>query len=157
MKNINYFFATFFYCGYFPKAPGTFASLVAGGLGYVVLNKFGFMPLLFVFLLITLIGFFTSGIVAGFEGIEDPSIVVIDEAAGILISMLIVAFFTENYFVNFLLSFLFFRLYDISKLFPVNKMEKIKGGSGIMLDDLVAGVMAALSVLIVIFFAGKIK
>ena len=156
MRGISYFFATFFYCGYFPKAPGTFASLVAGFLGYIFLNNLGKSPLFFLFLSITLIGFLTSGVVAGFENVKDPSIVVIDEASGILISMLIVVFFTENHFLNFLLSFLFFRLYDISKLFPVNKMEKIRGGSGIMLDDIVAGLMAALSVIVVILISGKI-
>ncbi|BBB31866.1 phosphatidylglycerophosphatase A [Thermotomaculum hydrothermale] len=157
MKNINYIIATFFYCGYFPFAPGTFASLVAGLLGYFILLEANYLTLVAVFFIITIAGFLTSGIIENYENKEDPSIVVIDEASGILVSMLIVGFFYENYFLNFILSFVFFRFYDITKFFPVNKMEKIKGGSGIMLDDIVAGIMAGVSVLIIVFIAGKIK
>ncbi len=157
MKGINYLLATFFYCGYFPKAPGTFASFIAGLLGYIVLKNSGISYLFFLFLLVTLLGFLTSGNVANLESEEDPSIVVIDEASGVLFSMLIVALFLKSFLYNFLLSFVFFRVYDISKVFPVNKMEKIKGGSGIMLDDLVAGAMAALTILILSLLLGKIE
>jgi len=156
VRKVNYFVATFFYCGYFPIAPGTFASLIAGLIGYLFLTNFSLFSFVIFFLLITVAGFVTSGAVAEYEGKKDPSIVVVDEASGIIISMLIVSLFYQNHLINLILSFLFFRLYDISKIFPVNKMEKINGGSGIMLDDIVAGMMAALSVLAMIFISGKI-
>ena len=155
MKGIKYFFATFFYCGYFPLAPGTFASLITGILGYVVLSLFGMNALTIFFLVVTALGFAVSGEVEKYEGKKDPSIVVIDEASGILISMLMVSFFINNHILNLILSFAFFRLYDISKLYPVNKIERIKGGSGIMLDDIAAGIMAGLTALAIIFLWRK--
>ncbi len=156
MKGIKYFFATFFYCGYFPLAPGTFASLITGILGYVVLSLFGIYALTIFFLVVTALGFAVSGDVEKYESKKDPSIVVIDEASGILISMLMVSFFFKSHMLNLILSFVFFRLYDITKLYPVNKMEKMKGGNGIMLDDILAGIMAGLTSLAIILLSGEI-
>jgi len=156
VKGINYLIATFFYSGYFPKAPGTFASFVAGIFACLILHFRGINFLFAFFVISTLLGFFSSGYVEKKERKKDPSIVVIDEVAGILASVLIIAFFYNGILWNFVLSFLFFRLYDIFKVFPVNKMENIGGGSGIMLDDIVAGIMAGVSGLVILFIFGKI-
>ncbi len=155
MKKANYIFATFFGSGYFPFAPGTFASIIAGLIGYLALLKQGISILFALFIIVAITGFISSGVVEQYENQKDPSIIVIDEAAGMLVSMLMVSFFTNNHTLNLFLSFLFFRIFDITKVYPVGKMEKIGGGAGIMLDDIVAGILAGLSVLVTIFVFKK--
>jgi len=71
---------------------------------------------------------------------KDSQHIVIDEVAGYLISM---SFFTLNdYWLYILLGFILFRAFDILKPFPINKLQNLKGGFGVMLDDILAGVYA---------------
>jgi len=138
---LNYLIATFFYSGYFPKAPGTFGSFVALLFLFIINYFFGFMGVLIFFLFTTISGFFTAGKVADAEKIEDPGFIVIDEAAGLSLAVLIS--YGKPYFL--ILSFVLFRFFDILKPLFIKKFEHMgNSGTGIMLDDLVAGIYAGI-------------
>ena len=70
---------------------------------------------------------------------KDPKEVIIDEFIGQFIALI----FIPNSVLGLLLSFLLFRFFDITKLYPVNKAEKIPGAIGVLADDIVAGLMTA--------------
>jgi phosphatidylglycerophosphatase A len=145
MMKFNYFIATFFYSGYFPKAPGTAGSITALPFLYAINKFWGFRGLVVFFVLTVILGFFTADFVAKKEQNKDPSIVVIDEVAGLTLAVLIS--YGKPYYL--LLSFVLFRFFDILKPLFIKKLEKIgSAGTGIMLDDLLAGVYAGLAVLL---------
>ncbi len=136
MKNkIKYVLATGFGSGYSPLIPGTTGSLLALILYILIpLNSW-------YWLIISTITFFIGIRVATFvenDKGKDPKIVVIDEFVGQWIALL----FLPRTFIVFVAAFILFRFLDIIKLYPANRMEKIRGGSGIMLDDVVAGLYA---------------
>lgn len=129
---------TFFYTGYLPKMPGTFTSFFAMLLFLIP----GFENPTLLMILISL--FMGIGVVIGskFESVhgKDPSIFTLDEVVGTWISLL----FVKKTFYFILLAFVIWRILDIVKPFPANIAEKIKGGWGIMLDDVIAGVYTLL-------------
>lgn len=133
--------------GYIPLAPGTFASAAAALLCFYVPSLTGlflFVPLI---LLSVVLGVWAGGVMEREYG-EDPSQAVIDEVAGQWIALL--ALPASPLVV--LLSFGFFRLYDILKPGPVDSAQRLPGGWGIMADDVLAGVLANLSVRLVMLF-----
>jgi phosphatidylglycerophosphatase A len=133
---IHKFLATGFYSGFSPIVPGTAGSLVGlliyliPGVEYIFI--LGPLTILFFF-----IGIFTSARVEKQIG-EDPSIVVIDEIVGMWISL----FFLPKKFAIYLGAFVLFRIFDIIKPSPARQVERYKGGWGIMLDDVFAGIYA---------------
>jgi phosphatidylglycerophosphatase A len=138
LNRIFLFLATGFGVGYSPIAPGTLGTLVAILVYYFLSNIPS--PLYE----ITLVGFlFLSVWVSGnaeifFEKKDDPRIV-IDEIIGFLITMLWVPKTIRFVIIGFFL----FRFFDILKPFPIRRLEKVfKGGFGVVLDDVVAGVYA---------------
>lgn len=140
MKFLNYLISTGLGSGYSPVAPGTAGSLLAAAVIYL------FAPvangLLFVILVILFFtGVYTGGQLEKELG-EDPSLVVIDEIVGMGISLL----FAPPDWRWYLLAFLLFRALDILKPPPVRRLEKLHGGWGIMLDDVMAGVYALILV-----------
>ncbi|HEX2865936.1 MAG TPA: phosphatidylglycerophosphatase A [Ignavibacteriales bacterium] len=149
MKN-NFFIKLLgsgFYTGYIPFAPGTFGSLAA-------LLIYWFIPgfeLPYVIIPLIVI-FFLIGIKAGdrFEityGKKDPSEATIDEVVGMWISLLFVPK-VLNYVI---LSFVIWRIFDIIKPSPARNAEKLKGGLGIMLDDVIAAAYSCILVHLIIF------
>lgn len=129
--------ATLFFIGYFPFAPGTIASLFA----MIILFIFKFSDTsIFIMLIITLIlGIISSNKIEKQTDKKDPSYVVIDEFAGYLTSVLWIPLTIQN----LLLAFIFFRFFDILKPPPIKQIEKnVEGGLGIMIDDIIAGVMS---------------
>ncbi len=133
--------STCFGIGYFPLAPGTVTSIVAV-LGYyyfpVLHNP---LLLLSLVLLCSGAGIWAGGVMEEHYG-EDPSIVTIDELAG---QWLALVFLPEG-LVPLALSLLLFRFFDIAKPGPVDAAQRLPGGWGIMVDDLLAGLFANLSV-----------
>jgi phosphatidylglycerophosphatase A len=135
-------FATFFGAGYFPKGPGT-----AGSLAAVILA----IPFLYLNLPVWLLGvasFFllypaiaASDIVAREASRKDPQIVVIDEVLG---QWLTLAGAQRLNWRSLLIGFVLFRIFDILKPSPVRQLERVPGGAGIVLDDMMAGVYGAL-------------
>jgi phosphatidylglycerophosphatase A len=142
-------FATWFGCGHFPKGPGTAGSLgallVALPLVYAGLPSWGFLLLSLVLLYP---GIAASSSVAIRSGLKDPQIVVIDEVLGQWITL---AGASVLNWKSFLLAFVLFRLFDILKPPPIRRLERIPGGAGIVLDDILAGVYGA----IVLAIAGR--
>ena len=129
--------------GFIPGAPGTYASLATTLiflLFYCVSHRIEPALHLSAVCLISLVGVLTASDASKSTGIEDPSFVVIDEAAGQLLTFL---FLPVNAF-NLILGFAAFRLFDIWKPFPIRKLESLRKGVGIMADDLLAGVYANL-------------
>ncbi len=142
MKNIKISIATFFGIGRFPIAPGTLASLVTTGVIFVLFhftNPSIITRSISVFL-IFLIGIPCADAAEKFFGKKDPGIIVIDEVAGQMITFLFLyPDFTRRSILIFITGFLLFRIFDILKPFPVNLADRLNGGFGIMLDDIVAG------------------
>ena len=136
--------ATYLYVGLLPKMPGTWGSIFALPLAWV-LYQLG-QPIYWIGLLIvTLLGIWASGIYSQRVGKEDPDEVVIDEVAGILTVFL----FVKPTPVNLILGLILFRVIDILKPPPVDRLEKLPHGVGIMLDDIAAGILAGLILLAV--------
>ena len=138
---MNYFIlllATGFRVGYSPVAPGTLGTLIAIPVYYFLSSIPS--PIYE----ITLIGFFFLSVWISenaeiFFGKKDDQRIVIDEMMGFLITMLWVPKATHFIVIGFFL----FRLFDILKPFPIRRLEKrLKGGYGVVLDDVMAGVYA---------------
>ena len=125
--------------GYLRPAPGTIGSLVALVTGYLI-AKFSLGVLVAAILAISILGIFAAERYRQITGKKDASEVIIDEVAGQWIPLVIIPLEIEWYIAAFLL----FRFFDISKIGPVGHAEKFTGGVGVMADDLVAGIMAAL-------------
>lgn len=140
--------ATFFGIGKIPIVPGTMASL-AGTVIVVVLH--GHLALYIgVALLVTVLGFITSGRMERIAGKKDPSCVVIDEVSGIMI-----AFFLLPVNAPVLLTaFFVFRAFDMFKIYPVNKFEEMEGGVGVMMDDIIAGLYTNITMQAAVRLAG---
>jgi phosphatidylglycerophosphatase A len=135
---------TFFGAGLLSPGPGTYGSVAAVLLWFAAAHAFHpphFALLTTIAALAaTLIGIPAATIVARQSGREDPGHVVIDEVAGQLIAL--VAMPQSAGWV--VLAFLLFRLFDITKPPPVRQLERLPAGTGIMLDDLGAGLYALL-------------
>ncbi len=149
MKNMMYITATFFYIGKFPVGPGTMASLISLPLYFLIINNT--VLYLVVLLLVIGIGVISSRSVAIESGDEDPSYVVIDEVAGMGVSL----FLAPKSVLYFIIAFILFRLFDIFKLPFIKKAEHIGNGIGIMLDDIIAGVMT-MGIMLIIHTVGVI-
>lgn len=132
--------------GYLPLMPGTFGSLVGVGLFLLVFAATGasFALVLFSILIVTFAGIWAAFRTEALEGRKDPGIVVVDEVAGQMIALLPLTLLSLQPTARaVIVSFVLFRLFDIIKPYPAGRFERLKGGFGIMCDDLVAGVYAA--------------
>jgi phosphatidylglycerophosphatase A len=137
---------TFFGAGLLKPGPGTYGSVAAVALWFAAAHAFHPTPLTLAIgtalaaIATTLIGIPASTIVARESGREDPGHVVIDEVAGQLIALIAI----PADWKHALLSLLLFRLFDIFKPWPIRKLEALPAGTGIMLDDVAAGLFALL-------------
>jgi len=141
-KKIKIFFGTGFYSGYFPKIPGTFGSLIA--MLFFFIPGFGKLSFLIPFIILV----FFLGIYLGseFEKIyaKDPPVFTLDEFIGTWITFL----FVEKSLMILITGFIVWRILDILKPYPANKAEKLKGGLGIMLDDVISGMYSLIFIYI---------
>ncbi len=150
--------------GYLPKAPGTWGSLggVAISLGLAWMESrnalramrlrsdvnfwtVGITPSYLdyaIVLLIAILGVYVAGQAAKFANKKDPQFVVIDEVSGQMLAYF--SPFTVLNWKSLLLGFILFRVFDIWKPFPARQAESLPGGLGIMADDWIAGIYAAL-------------
>ncbi|GAA7219159.1 phosphatidylglycerophosphatase A [Helicobacter pylori] len=143
-------FLTLFFSGYSKKAPGTIGSLVALLLGLPILI-FSANTLFLAAVLIGLIAIAQIDKEEEESKIHDSSYIVIDELVGMWLAMAI----SGLSLVGVVLSFIFFRIYDITKPSLIGKIDKeVKGGLGVVADDALAGVLAGLSVLLAINILG---
>ncbi|MFQ5827528.1 MAG: phosphatidylglycerophosphatase A [Candidatus Methylomirabilia bacterium] len=127
------FIATAGGVGYVPVVPGTAGSLLALAILWIV--PFSPLGLALALLVLTILGGWASGRAERLLGRKDPNLVVVDEVAGMFLSVIAL----PRELVLFLSAFVLFRLLDILKPFPASRSESLPGGLGIMLDDLIAG------------------
>ncbi|GHQ13261.1 phosphatidylglycerophosphatase A [Helicobacter pylori] len=143
-------FLTLFFSGYSKKAPGTIGSLVALLLGLPILI-FSANTLFLAAIFIGLIAIAQIDKEEEESKIHDSSYIVIDELVGMWLAMAI----SGLSLAGVILSFIFFRIYDITKPSLIGKIDKeVKGGLGVVADDALAGVLAGLSVLLIINILG---
>ena len=136
--------ATGFGAGYFPIAPGTAGSL-AILIAYWISPEISALQLIMIIFGLTALGIYTATITEtemkkklGSDRGNDPGIIVIDEIIGMLIALLFIP--KKTFFL--IIAFILFRIFDIAKPYPARTMEKLHGGWGIVLDDVVAGIYA---------------
>ncbi len=141
--------STWFGCGYSPAAPGTVGAAAAIGVAILIEHFAGWNPLWFgaLALVVSLPAMWAAGETARQSNVEDPQFVVVDEVVG---QWLALAGARALNWRSWLAAFLLFRLFDIWKPVPVRQFEALPGGVGIVADDLMAGLYAAL----VLFLAG---
>lgn len=142
-----------------PIAPGTWGSLPPVGLFLVVLHFWPNAGILLAVLavLIILSSVFCVVLAGSAEKLankKDPGWVVLDEVAGQSIALLPAAFAGKNILVICAAAFIFFRIFDILKPAPARNAEKLPGGYGILLDDVFAGIYAAIIVLLFVTMLG---
>ncbi|MDY7034364.1 MAG: phosphatidylglycerophosphatase A [Thermodesulfobacteriota bacterium] len=136
MERVVLFIATGAYSGYSPVIPGTVGTLVGIGIFLIFYthSPFGYVAIL---LLLFFLAVFISDKAENILQEKDSKHIVIDEIFGFMVAMA----FLPNRVLYIVLGFFFFRLFDILKIFPANRIErKFKNGYGVVLDDLIAGV-----------------
>jgi len=138
LKTGSKILATFFGVGFFPLAPGTLTSLVVVMLYKFLLFNLSWPVYSLLFLFLFFGGIFVSSSYSTELGKTDPRKIVIDEACG----QLLVLFRMPTSWFLLLLGFFLFRIFDIIKPYPIRKVEKLKKGWGIMLDDILAAIYA---------------
>ena len=124
--------------------PGTFGSLVSLPIGYIILKLFGFWIFILIITLLLAISYYAISKYLIAKKSKDPKEIIIDEFIGQFIALI----FIPDTILGLLVSFLLFRFFDITKLYPVNKAEKIPGAIGVLADDVVAGLMTACIIII---------
>jgi len=159
IKKFNLLYLTIFNIGKIKKAPGTIASLITCLLFLILINIFN----IFTILLLTVVIFSYSFIAINnsFDefNTDDPQEIVIDEFVGQMLTLLALPVYETLYPLPIIYyciaGFLFFRLFDIWKPYPIGFVdEKVKGAIGIMLDDIFASIYAIGLLIIIFFFLG---
>ena len=144
--NFRKFFITVGFSGLSPKAPGTVGSFVSLFLGLFLLEFLHPSTLFLLSLLITVIAIKQIDIYENEVGIHDSKEIVIDELAGMWITLSICGINSSNILYMAPIAFLFFRLFDIWKPSFIGKIDRdVKGGLGVMGDDILAGIAAGIA------------
>ncbi|AHX03944.1 phosphatidylglycerophosphatase A family protein [Ehrlichia chaffeensis str. Heartland] len=156
--------ATWFGCGNITRAPGTIASFATMLLSPAIIlnNLFGIL----IIVLTGIMGLFAiPKYLLDHPNIVDPKEIVIDEVIGQLIAFSIpIVFFRYYQYVPqtfntlyllfyikiLIISFILFRIFDITKMWPINILERISGTTGIILDDVLAGIMSSICTIFII-------
>jgi phosphatidylglycerophosphatase A len=138
------FLATGFFVGRLGIAPGTLGTLIAVPILYIV--SFNVWTILATAGILFALGLIASNEIIRTTGEKDPEEVVIDEMVGYMMCFL----FVDPTFKNYLIAFVLFRVLDIFKPFPINLFERLPGAYGVMMDDLVAGVMTSFLMLLLL-------
>lgn len=156
-------FLTFFGAGLSPKAPGTVGTLASLPVGLIVLYYLGMETLFMLTVVITVVGIFEINKYEKSTGGHDQQHIVIDEAAGMWLSLMIAhsTAITLNYpyveIMAVIFSFASFRLFDIWKPSTIGWIDReLKGGMGVMLDDVLAGIAGGLLSVIILIGIGKL-
>ena len=141
MRKPGLFIATCGYVGYVPVAPGT-AGSIAGLALYGAAGLLGGTPVeIGVLAVVLAVGVWSSAASERHLGVTDPGVIVIDEVAGMLITLLAL----QPTWGGVLAGFLAFRFFDVVKPFPARWAERLPGGWGVMADDVIAGLYAHLA------------
>ena len=140
MIRLSEIISTVFFIGRFPIAPGTFCSFLAFLAWYFLRLYIESEFILYISLVLFFVGVAVSTIYSESIGKEDPSEIVIDEWVGQWIALWLI----PHSFIWGFASFLFFRVFDIFKPGPIKKMDDMHDAIGVMMDDVVAGILTCL-------------
>jgi phosphatidylglycerophosphatase A len=144
------FFATGGYAGFSPVAPGTIGTLWGIPLS-ILLADSGYIKSGVVLLIFFSVASWLASRACKITKVKDPPFIVCDEVVGFLVA----SFLIPITFLNIFFIFLLYRIFDILKPFPVNLIDdKVRGGIGIVLDDVVAGIYANLVFSVVVWLIG---
>jgi len=140
LRRLGVFVATGAFVGYAPVAPGTFGSAL--GLAVLFVVRYLQSPLAEGTALVLLagVGVWSASEAERHFGRTDPGYIVIDEVVGMLVTLA----FLPVTAIGILVAFLLFRLFDVVKPWPARRFERLHGGLGVMLDDVMAGIYAHL-------------
>ena len=151
---MTHLIATFFYVGHMRPAPGTWGSLAALPCAWVIYVLTGPWGLVVGAVLSYTLGVWATAIETRGKDDHDPSEIVIDEVCGQWIALLPVAFGAHMMTADitalwpgWIAAFVLFRLFDITKWGPIGWADRMHGPTGVMLDDVIAGVFAAIGVI----------
>lgn len=147
MKSVIKIISTFYYVGYLPLIPGTFGSLAAIGLYYLIRDNT--LLYLTTTLTIILLGFLVCSEAEKLFDRKDSRCIVIDEVGGMLVALLFIPYDLRLVVAAFLL----FRALDTLKPYPAGVLESKRGSLGVMGDDLVAGLYTNIVLQAVLRFA----
>ena len=142
------FIATFFYLGFVPCAAGSLASIIGALLAG--LSRGPMWIYLALLAAVTALGFVTGGRMERIMEEKDPPCVVIDEVAGAMIAF----FMLPGTPAVLVTAFFVFRAFDMFKIYPADRLEQRPGGTGVMMDDVVAGIYTNLIMQAAIRLAG---
>lgn len=143
-------FSVWFGVGFLPKVPGTFATLTAVPL-VLILDRIEILSRVVFLAVFVILAVLSSGVAERLLEKKDPREIVIDEVAGFLITV----FLLPPSWPILLGGFTLFRFFDIVKWPLIRRLEGMRGGAGIVLDDLVAGIYANLVLRVALFLAGR--
>jgi phosphatidylglycerophosphatase A len=137
-----HFLSLGFGTGLAKKAPGTFGTLVAFPL-YYLMAEYDFFTELGIIAVLFLLGIWLCDFTSKALGVSDHGSIVWDE----IVAMMLVLTFLPHCYINYSVAFILFRVFDIWKPFPIRQCDaKIKGGVGVMFDDILAAVYTIISV-----------
>ena len=144
MKSFSKYFVSIFGIGFIPYASGTLGSLFTIIIWYILLNC-NIYAFYILFIIIFIISFKITDVYLNKKSELDPPEVVIDEFIGQSIPLL---FIFEFDIYEILLAFSAFRFFDIYKIYPINRAEKMRGSYGIIMDDVIAGIYTVIVIML---------
>ena len=144
MKSFSKYFVSIFGIGFIPYASGTFGSLFTIVIWYILFN-YNIYAFYILFIIIFIISFKITDVYLNKNSELDPPEVVIDEFIGQSIPLL---FIFEFDIYEILLAFSAFRFFDIYKIYPINRAEKMRGSYGIIMDDVIAGIYTVIVIML---------
>ncbi|GIU50216.1 phosphatidylglycerophosphatase A [Shewanella sp. KT0246] len=148
LKNPVHFLALGFGSGLAAKAPGTFGTLAAVPLVYLM-GHLSLTAFIFITVISTLVGFYICDKAAKDMGVHDHGAIVWDEVAGLMITMIA----APVGLIWMVIGFALFRFFDILKPWPIRWLDaKVHGGFGIMIDDVLAGIFALICLQAIYYF-----
>lgn len=136
--------ATFFYVGLLPYAPGTWGTAAAIPLYYLI-SGIPYYFYIAVTVVVIIISVRASDIAEEIYGKSDPGQIVADEVCGYLVTMILI----PPTLINIIIGFFLFRLFDIVKPPPSRQAERLPGGMGVVMDDVVAGIFANIALQVI--------
>jgi phosphatidylglycerophosphatase A len=148
IDRLAYWIANGVGAGLAPIAPGTFGAAEGVAIFLITNAKLGHSPMMHLALLVALnvlvfaLGVWAANRTCEICGLKDPGVIVIDEVSGQLIAITPLALAPSP--AGIIAAFLLFRFFDIFKPYPIRKLERLPGGLGVMADDALAGIYAAI-------------
>jgi len=145
LKHPSTLLATWFGCGLITPAPGTWGSLGAIPFALALFHFGGLGAFIAAIIILTPIGFWATAQYETASGIHDNKQIVIDEVIGQWLALLPVFYFLGLNWIFIVIAFALFRLFDITKPWPISHFDKnVQGAAGVMIDDIIAGIFAAI-------------